>query len=362
MNCEYKFVVKWCKGVALAGGSGNRFMEIHRFSLYTQLIGINLQLSAFTMSIAQKGVVCVWQTDARGGLNPIRQYRKKGSISALIYCVLQPKIPEFSANNSNTAGSGGGGAAGSKALGAGGGGKSDPSSTAAVTAKAQNQTPSFFFGTDRGAVVFADDLGHCTDVQQLSAPIDTMLYFEERSRLVIITRSLLLTQYHVSDDGRVARVAQVKLSVPQDVAVKGIQSIVWAGPGLLAAATEEKIVRLFDLAADESYNLSMNNALGKLMDRADRVVCVAFSPVDRYLAVGTQMGIVAVWKFTGQSRDVSGSGGAAAQQQGAAGGSGKGSSGGNAAAGAAGASSSPPPASTVAADWEVRVVGLSYVQ
>jgi hypothetical protein len=112
----------------------------------------------------------------------------------------------------------------------------------------------------------------------------------------------------------------VKLSVPQDVAVKGIQSIAWAGPGklnthihtythtmqqrkrrscavygphiyihtytyppllthththtyphthtlpgLLAAATEEKIVRCFDLAADESYNLSMNNALGKLL-------------------------------------------------------------------------------------------------
>lgn len=47
-----------------------------------------------------------------------------------------------------------------------------------------------------------------------------MLYFEERSSLVIITRSLLLTQYHVSDDGRVQRAAQVKLSVPQDVAVK----------------------------------------------------------------------------------------------------------------------------------------------
>lgn len=212
----------------------------------------------------------------------MRQYRKKGSISALIYCVFHARTPDFAINNAAAAVN-----------------KSKPDS------KVQTQTPSFFFGTDRGSLVYADDLGHCTDVQQLSSPIDTMLYFEERARLVIITRSLLLTQYHVSDDGRVGRVAQVKLSVPQDVAVKGIQSIVWAGPGLLAAATEEKIVRLFDLAADESYNLSMNNALGKLMDRSDRVVCVTFSPVDRYLAVGTQLGIVAVWKFTGQARDVS---------------------------------------------------------
>lgn len=233
----------------------------------------------------QKGVVCVWQTDSRGGLNPMRQYRKKGSISALIYCVFNARTPDFSVNNIAVS--------------------KDQGKAVKPDNKVQTQTPSFFFGTDRGALVYADDLGHCTDVQQLSSPVDTMLYFEERARLVIITRSLLLTQYHVSDDGRVARVAQVKLSVPQDVAVKGIQSIVWAGPGLLAAATEEKIVRLFDLASDESYNLSMNNALGKLMDRSDRVVCVTFSPVDRYLAVGTQLGIVAVWKFTGQARDVS---------------------------------------------------------
>ena len=96
-----------------------------------------------------------------------------------------------------------------------------PSAASAKKAdKLSSQTPSFFFGTDRGALIYADDLGHCTDVQQLSSPIDTMLYFEERSSLVIITRSLLLTQYSVSDDGRVQRAAQVKLSVPQDVAVK----------------------------------------------------------------------------------------------------------------------------------------------
>jgi hypothetical protein len=247
----------------------------------------------------------VWQTDSRGGLNPMRQYRKKGNISSLVFCVFPQRLPEFS-NANHAAGAvvpAAGGAAGPTGAGPGAAKGSKPDT------KVQATAPSFFFGTDRGSLVYADDLGHCTDVQQLSAPIDTILYFEERSRLVIITRTLLLTQYHVSDDGRVSRVAQVKLSVPQDVAVKGIQSICWSGPGLLAAATEEKIVRLFDLASDESYNLSMNNALGKLMDRSDRVVCVTFSPVDRYLAVGTQLGIVAIWRFTGQPRDVSQSAG-----------------------------------------------------
>jgi WD40 repeat protein len=91
---------------------------------------------------------------------------------------------------------------------------------------------------------------------------------------------------------------QVKLSVAKDVADTGIRSVVWAGPGLLACATHEKMVRVLDLSTDESYNLSLSS-IGDMIDRADRVVCVAFSPVDRYLAVGTQMGVVAVWKYSG---------------------------------------------------------------
>jgi intraflagellar transport protein 140 len=56
------------------------------------------------------------------------------------------------------------------------------------------------------------DIGHCTDVQQLTSGISIMLFFEERSRLVIITKSMLLTQYQVGDDGKVTRVMQVKMS------------------------------------------------------------------------------------------------------------------------------------------------------
>lgn len=145
--------------------------------------------------------------------------------------------------------------------------------------------------------MYADDLGHCTEVQSLSSAVDKMLFYEEKSRLVIITRSLLLTQYHVSEDGRVTRVMQVKLSVAKDVADSGIRSVVWAGPGLLAIATSEKMVRLLDLSSDESYNLSLSS-VGDGVDKNDRVVAVAFSPVDRYLAVGTQMGLVVVWKYS----------------------------------------------------------------
>lgn len=173
----------------------------------------------------------------RGTLTPTRQYRKKGSITAAVFCrILSPNAP--------------------RGL--------QPLSAAVLSGKSSSSSysPAFFFSTDRGGLVYADDLGHCTDVQQLSSSVDIMLYYEERARLVVITRSLLLTQYQVAEDGRVTRLVQVKLSVAGSVAENGLNSVIWAGPGILAAATNEKLVRLLDLAADESYNLSLG-AIGK---------------------------------------------------------------------------------------------------
>ena len=213
----------------------------------------------------RNGLVVVWAVDARGTLTATRNYRKKGEVTSLTFCTMPNKAP----------------------------GKTG-----------QTYSPSFFFGTSRGGLVYADDLGNCADVHQLSSAVDKMLYFEEPSRLIVITRSLMLIQYQVSADGRVSRISQVKLSVAGDVADKGLQSVEWAGPGILAAACHEKMVRIFDVAADEAYNLSLS-VLGDLVDRGDRVVAVGFSPVDRYLAIGTMNGVVAVWRFTGDARNVS---------------------------------------------------------
>lgn len=207
----------------------------------------------------------MWTADVRGTLNPSRQYKKKGQITTLTFC----RLPQQSANSSRK-----------------------------YETKA---SPAFFFGTDRGNLVYADDLGHCTDVQQLSSAIDIMLFHEERGRLVVITRSLLLTQYQVADDGRVSRVVQVKLSVAGDATEKGLKYVIWAGPGLLAAATHEKMLRLFDLDADENYNLSLS-ALGDIVARNDCVISVAFNPSDQSLAVGTLCGILAIWRNTGSGR------------------------------------------------------------
>jgi intraflagellar transport protein 140 len=214
----------------------------------------------------RSGFVCVWSADARGTLTSTRQYRRKGEITALVYCAMRPS--PASGDNSR---------------------KADWK---------KNYSPSFFIGTDKGGIVFADDLGHCSDVQQLTSPVDKMLFYEDTGRLVILTKSLMLTQYQVAENGLVTKFNQVKISVPKDVADNGLKSLVWAGSGLLAAATQEKMIRNFNLTSDENYNLSLS-VLGDIVERSDRIVSVAFNPIDRFLACGTQGGIIAIWKFVG---------------------------------------------------------------
>jgi intraflagellar transport protein 140 len=206
--------------------------------------------------------VNVWNVDNRGTLTPSRQYRKKSQITVIVFCVIPPKMEAMK--------------------------RLDWKKT---------YSPPFFFGTDKGSIIYADDLGHCTEVQMLNSSIDKMLFFEENSRLVIITKSLLLSQYQVADDGRVTKIMQMKLSVEKSAADLGLRSAVWAGPGLLALGTCEKMVRFFDFQGDENYNLSLQ-LVGDIVDRNDRVFCVAFSPIDRYLAVGTQTGILVIWRYS----------------------------------------------------------------
>ena len=214
----------------------------------------------------------VWTVDARGTLSSTRQYRKKGEITCVVFCTITPR-------GSNDAQRG--------------------------KDWKKNYSPSFFIGTEKGTIFYADDLGHCADVQQVTSPIDKMLFYEDMGRLVILTKSLMLTQYQVGEDGKVSRLNQVKISVPKDVADNGLKSLVWAGAGILAAATQEKIIRLLNLSTDENYNISLSG-LGDIFDRADCASAVCFNPIDRYLAIGTEGGVIAMYKFCGVSKKTDG--------------------------------------------------------
>ena len=199
----------------------------------------------------------VWKVDPRGALSVLQQYRKRDPISCAIFASINLSRGEMTALNGKP------------------------------------MTVCFFFATTTGRVTYADDLGHEADVQHLSSAIDTMAFYEERSRLVVITRNVIMTVLQLADDGRVSVLAKVKLSVGADTSLNGIKSTTWAGPGLLAASTSEAIVRFWDLCNDANYNLALSQLIPLLRTpldpatiRADKVVAVAFNPTSRLLAAG----------------------------------------------------------------------------
>jgi hypothetical protein len=77
----------------------------------------------------------------------------------------------------------------------------------------------------------------------------------------------------------------------------GVKAVTWVGPGLLGATVGEDLIRILDLANDENYSLSLTQVT---LDKTSRAISIAFDPVQRYLAVGTRTGHIAMWRFVGE--------------------------------------------------------------
>jgi intraflagellar transport protein 140 len=213
-----------------------------------------------------EGTVRVWKSDNRGLLNTFKQYGT-GPSSVVSTSRSPCTTAVFSTSNLDKAGA---------FLGS-------------------NFSPSFFFGSEEGNVFFADDLGHSAQVQSLSSCVDELLFYDDRRRLIILTRSLLLVQLQVDDDGRVVPVQKVKLSVGAGSGERAIHQVIWAGPGLIAAASGESVVRFWNLANDDNYTLSLQ----KPISRSDRVLSLGFNHHQRFLAIGTKEGKVAMYRYVG---------------------------------------------------------------
>jgi intraflagellar transport protein 140 len=198
----------------------------------------------------EKGVFAIFKTDQHGQLTLLSTHRKQGAIRHCVFC-----LPSNSAQNAGEFGRG----------------------------ELQQMTSSFFLGGDKGIVTFATDMGHNADVQQLRDSIDAMELYAERNRLIIITKSYLMIQLSIDEEGIVTPQGKFKLSIAGE---NGLRSVLWAGPGLLAAATGESLIRFWDLANDENFFLSLGALSSHGVKKSDKVICIAFNREKRMLAAG----------------------------------------------------------------------------
>ena len=167
------------------------------------------------------GIVAVW--GAQGitrSMNVMTQYRKNGSLDHCVWC-------NEEVDNTKVRGNRGG----------------------------VDHAP-FFYAGEQGVIYYGDDMGNSMMVQSLGSPVDALLFYASKSRLVAVTRSLMLAQMEVAVDGKVTPLMKVKLSMAAD---NGISKAVWAGDGLLATCAREGFVRFWDLSHNENYHVSLMN-------------------------------------------------------------------------------------------------------
>ncbi|KAF1784110.1 WD40-repeat-containing domain [Phytophthora cactorum] len=199
------------------------------------------------MSADENGVFAVWKVDSRCQLTLSTQYARQGSFTHCVFATRPALSKDTNIKNDHFS---------------------------------QHVCPQFFFGGEAGSVHYADDLGHISDIQVLNHAIDSMMFYEEQNRLIVITRAVQLIVYQIgATDGTVKPISKVKLSLAGEGSLLETK---WASPGLLAIASGEPLVRFWNIRTEENSVLSLSKSSGLNYN----VNNLSFSPRRRILVAG----------------------------------------------------------------------------
>ncbi|KAG3035550.1 hypothetical protein JG687_00000097 [Phytophthora cactorum] len=211
------------------------------------------------MSADENGVFAVWKVDSRCQLTLSTQYARQGSFTHCVFATRPALSKDTNIKNDHFS---------------------------------QHVCPQFFFGGEAGSVHYADDLGHISDIQVLNHAIDSMMFYEEQNRLIVITRAVQLIVYQIgATDSTVKPISKVKLSLAGEGSLLETK---WASPGLLAIASGEPLVRFWNIRTEENSVLSLSKSSGLNYN----VNNLSFSPRRRILVAGTAQGAVFFWRAT----------------------------------------------------------------
>mmetsp|Transcript_42942 Transcript_42942/g.100869 ORF Transcript_42942/g.100869 Transcript_42942/m.100869 type:complete len:1420 (-) Transcript_42942:132-4391(-) len=234
-------------GPAASGSGEDR--EVHRDAQIVCIAFNPLGLQCVTTDT--QGVVGVWKTDPKGVLSGVCHYRRSGPHDKVIFRTTMP------------------------------------------TGEVNLETPPFFFGGESGIIYLADDYGVCSERYKVGCPLLLLEYFHQKDMVIIITKNVELRQFSLDAAGKVVNENKLKLSCgPNPERLQGT----WAGNGLLATCSHESIVRLWNLADDESYILSLQGVDERNSLAGDKVTSIDFNPRKRVLAAGTRNGRVVRWR------------------------------------------------------------------
>ena len=186
----------------------------------------------------------------------------------------------------------------------------DPRRRRGSSSSSSLRSSSFVVGAEDGTVTASDDRGRSvSNVLRLSSPIDVLLVHHEKRRVVVLSRSYILAQLEArpktdgdGDGVEYALLSKTRLAVSSSATTSpSVSNTAWIAPGVLASATEETFLRVWDLGTDEHSTLPL---AGGRSSRADRVTAIAFDPARRRLAAGDDRGRrIVVWTWLVVPRD-----------------------------------------------------------
>lgn len=158
---------------------------------------------------------------------------------------------------------------------------------------ADNTNSLFFFGGQSGSVCLADDLKNCSEVCKVPGSVKNILFYEKENSVIIITSHLLLVQFKLNLAEKLVPDRKVKLAVAGN---PEFLNTIWAGQGLMATCSGENMIRMFSIASDENYVLTLAESAFQGHIYQDKINCISFNPKSRILAGGTKNGYIVMWK------------------------------------------------------------------
>lgn len=200
-----------------------------------------------------KGTCAVWRTHK--GMTPVCQYTREGAVNQIVFCslILNNTVPNTADNTSSL----------------------------------------FFFGGQSGSVCLADDLKNCSEVCKVPGSVKNILFYEKENSVIIITSHLLLVQFKLNLAEKLVPDRKVKLAVAGN---PEFLNTIWAGQGLMATCSGENMIRMFSIASDENYVLTLAEPAFQGHIYQDKINCIAYNPKSRILAGGTKNGFIVMWK------------------------------------------------------------------
>ena len=150
-----------------------------------------------------------------------------------------------------------------------------------------------YAGSTTGVIYFLNANGSCMEVLQADGAVKYILHYNNDSQdiIIVITESMVIGQFQVDPDGCLTEVAKIKVSTR----TKENQAA-WAGKGMLAIATGEVNVRLWDLKTDDNYVLP-NPPASSSSTSLETITSLAFCEDRNILAAGTNAGYVLMWRY-----------------------------------------------------------------